>query len=346
MAYQRFPIPDILKGIAVLLMIQVHITELFAQEAFYNSIAGKVSLFLGGVPAAPLFMAVMGFFAGYLKLEMGSNLMRGFKLIIMGLLLNIGMNLHLFYMIFKGIYDIDPMPYIFGADILFLAGISLIIIALLKKVSNSIIMFATASIVVVLLSDLLPLYKGDSFLIRYPLAYIHSSDWWSYFPLLPWLAYPFIGVAVGIAYKKSSRKILHIVKKPVLMAVLIVPLLFFINFGFNVSSELMIYYHHGIAFFCWAVIFMLLIVLVIFHLTNLLGTTNIVAMYLQWTGNYVTAFYVFQWLIIGNIATAIYKTQEPSKLPFWYTGIVAGTSLLVIGWNFRKEIKKLFIVQQ
>ena len=53
---------DLLKGIAVLLMIQVHVMELFASVAVSNSTAGKLSLFLGGAPVAPFFMIIFGYF--------------------------------------------------------------------------------------------------------------------------------------------------------------------------------------------------------------------------------------------------------------------------------------------
>lgn len=340
MTNQRFVLPDILKGIAVLLMIQVHLTELFAQEAFYNSIAGKVSLFLGGVPAAPLFMILMGFFAGYQTIRVRSNILRGLKLILLGLLLNIGLNMHLFYRIFTGIFTLDPLPYLLGADILFLAGISLIVIALLKKVSNdSTILFLIASIITALMSDILPLYKGDYMLARYSLAFIHSNDWWSYFPLFPWLAYPLIGVAAGIGYRKQTGYILSILKKPFTLMILIMLFLLFFNYGFSISTNLPRYYHHGIAFFGWAIIFIMVTVLSFYHLTNLVGTANFASGYLQWTGKNVTAFYIFQWLLIGNIATSVYKTQSQSTLPLWFSGIVIITSLLVMGWNYRRTIK-------
>lgn len=341
MAQQRLAIPDILKGIAVLLMIQVHISELFAQEVFYYSYTGKMSLFLGGVPAAPLFMAVMGFFAGYRELNLKTNIVRGIRLILLGLLLNIGLNLHLFYRIFKGTYEIDPMPYLFGADILFLAGTSLIVIALLKKVvKDSIILFIIISAAIALMSDVVPIYNGDSLLLKYILAFIHSSDWWSYFPLLPWLAYPLIGVAAGISYRKSSQKTSSFLRKPVVVILPFIPFLLFFKYGFNISSDLPRYYHHGIAFFAWTCIFLILIVSTVYYTTNISGTGNKVSKYLQWTGRNVTAFYVVQWLIIGNIATAIYKTQPPLYLLFWYTGIVIITSILVLVWNYRDKVRK------
>jgi uncharacterized membrane protein len=58
---KRLPIPDLLKGLAIILMIQVHITELFLDHAGRESIVGKISLFLGGPFTAMVFMIVMGY---------------------------------------------------------------------------------------------------------------------------------------------------------------------------------------------------------------------------------------------------------------------------------------------
>lgn len=55
---------DLLKGTAVVLMIQVHIVELFAQPSVLENWIGRASLFLGGPPVAPVLIAVMGYFAG------------------------------------------------------------------------------------------------------------------------------------------------------------------------------------------------------------------------------------------------------------------------------------------
>jgi hypothetical protein len=47
-----------------------------------------------------------------------------------------------------------------------------------------------------------------------------------------------------------------------------------------------------------------------------------------WIGKNITIFYVIQWLIIGNIATAIYQTQNLGQYWFWFTGIFSATVLL------------------
>jgi len=37
---------DLLKGVAVILMVQVHIVELFAQQSIFDSFAGSIFFFL------------------------------------------------------------------------------------------------------------------------------------------------------------------------------------------------------------------------------------------------------------------------------------------------------------
>ena len=53
---------DLLKGIAVLLMIQVHVIELFSTDAINSSRIGHILLFLGGPPVAPVFAVIFGYY--------------------------------------------------------------------------------------------------------------------------------------------------------------------------------------------------------------------------------------------------------------------------------------------
>ena len=80
---------DLLKGIAVLLMIQVHVMELFASVAVSNSTAGKLSLFLGGAPVAPLFMIIFGYLIVKSNKSVRQLLARGVKIFVLGMALNI-----------------------------------------------------------------------------------------------------------------------------------------------------------------------------------------------------------------------------------------------------------------
>ena len=51
--------------------------------------------------------------------------------------------------------------------------------------------------------------------------------------------------------------------------------------------------------------------------------------YVSWLGHRVTAAYVIQWLLIGNIATAIYKSQTLTETVLWYALILGITTVLL-----------------
>jgi hypothetical protein len=58
----------------------------------------------------------------------------------------------------------------------------------------------------------------------------------------------------------------------------------------------------------------------------------------MWLVKNTTSFYFIQWLIIGNIATAIYQTQTLSSFSLWFAGIFAITVLIT--WFVGRIVKK------
>ncbi len=81
---------DLARGLAVLFMIAVHTLEVFANQEVKNTVFGQIIAFLGGPPAAPVFMTLMGFSFMYSrKLELKQRLLRGFKIFLSGYILNI-----------------------------------------------------------------------------------------------------------------------------------------------------------------------------------------------------------------------------------------------------------------
>jgi uncharacterized membrane protein len=340
---KRLILPDVLKGVAVVLMIQVHITELFATEAFYNSLVGRISLFLGGVPAAPMFMGVMGFFFAIIPGSTLSRFRRGVQLIVYGFLLNIGLNLNLFFGIFKGDINTDPLPYFFGVDIFFLAGLSLIILAATTTFTKKRpVLLLVIALAVATLPVVLPVYQGNSEAMKFIFAYFHSNEWWSYFPVFPWLAYPLSGAAAGFIYAENKEESVKFFARPAFLIASLLVLVVLFRYGFNISSDLPVYYHHGPLFFGWAMVFITLIALFINKLIQAVGSENVVFRFLGWAGRQVTAFYVFQWLIIGNLATVIYKTVEPEFLFLWFACVLAASATLVWIWTNREKWIKIF----
>lgn len=312
---QRIPLPDLLKGLAVVLMIQVHITELFMLPAAYDSLTGKVSLFMGGVPAAPLFMAVMGYFVAKGRKSSQQLLRRGGQLLLYGLLLNIGLNMHVLLKILNGAYALNPLEYIFGVDILFLAGLSLMALALLLKIKKYRgVALAGLAVLITALTPVLTKAVDASGLSTYLAAFIGSYDPWSYFPLFPWLAYPLTGAAfyylVQVSWVQKFRRYIFIAGLLVFV--------FLFGRGFSVSTTLAAYYHHHLVFYLWAVAFLLVLFMAMRGIAPSLQST-IAGRYLRFLGKNVTAVYVIQWLIIGNTATAIYAAWRYGQewFPLW-----------------------------
>jgi hypothetical protein len=326
---QRKVIPDILKGVAVILMIQVHVMELFMLPEIYESIFGKISLFLGGIPAAPVFMSIMGYFAASSSKGMPGQVLRGVKLIILGLLLNIGLNLHLLISIWAGDLQVDPFAYIFGADILFLAGLSLIFISIVQYfLGSNLWLFIFLTFLIPLSSDLFTPWTDLNGLSEYLMAFLFSQASWSYFPFFPWAAWVLAGYSFAIYEKKYglSARIEKYTAWFVFM--LMIPLALTLPWAANIITDLSLYYHHGLLFFLWGLGF-LIFWMGLFRLIHIMIRTNYLMKYFGWLGRNVTLAYVIQWLIIGNIATAVYKTQ-PAWV-FWVSLVLVllATTILI-----------------
>ncbi len=313
--------PDILRGVAVILMIQIHITEVFATDSFREGFFGQLSLFLGGVPAAPVFMVLMGWYA-VSRLEVVPLMLRGLMVFFAGLLLNVGLNFTLLLSVFSGYSSVDVFPYIFGVDVFSLAGISLMFIALIRfiavKLSFLMNPISLVKWVVTFLPVLIvgggmlwsshPKEKIDVF--SFISAFVwRDNQWWSYFPVFPWMAWPLLGGAARMWFGKEGFP--EIKREVVIMAALgtVVGALL----GWRVSTDLTEYYQFDLFWFVWAICVMI----VWFWLWRRLSGVEWLANSLSSVGSKVTSLYVIQWLLIGNLGTFLYHEQPDRSIPFW-----------------------------
>ena len=337
---KRFEIADLLKGIAVLLMIQVHIIELFATISIFDSKTGRFLLFLGGPFVAPVFLFVFGYFIAHSSQTNAQQVWRGFKIFIYGMLLNVALNFNLFIKHSEGQIEFDIFPYLFGVDVLQCAGLSLIIITLIKKVFYKNNVLAIALILFsAFLGGFLLQYKTDFIFLKYLSAFFYGSSSWSYFPLFPWFGYTLMGM---IFFKsKIDFKILSKPMVKISICLLLIVFLFFtLNYAIALSSNLNSYYHHGLKFFIWTTIFMAFYGFMINEVAILFGK-YLVLRYIKWLGQNVTALYVIQWILIGNISTAVYKSiDNPIILLLAFIGILLLSSIIAFLYVQIKEGKK------
>jgi hypothetical protein len=81
---------DLARGLAVFFMILVHVEITFSTAEVDKSVFGQIIEFLGGPPAAPVFMAMMGVsFCLSRNRDLKSGVMRGLKIFLLGYVLNI-----------------------------------------------------------------------------------------------------------------------------------------------------------------------------------------------------------------------------------------------------------------
>ena len=328
---------DLIKGVAVLLMIQVHIIELFATETVYNSPIGKVLLFLGGPAVAPAFMIVLGYFIALSKKTTHQLIIRGTKIIVLGMLLNLALNLNLIFSVYKGVLHVDVVPYVFGVDILQFAGISIIVLAIFKKVIEKSLVFVLVSILVsAFLGHFLLKFIPSNMYLKYISAFFYGSCWWSYFPFFPWFAYPLSGI---VFYKITQLFDFNFLQKKILLigCVCFVFLFFTIAYAISVSANLPLYYHHNIVFFLWVILFLAFYSYFISKI-NLFAGNFFLFKYLKWLGKNVTLIYVIQWILIGNTATEIYKTiDSPTYLLACFASVLIITSCVGYGMLWLKK---------
>lgn len=342
---ERSVTADVLKGLAVLFMIQVHITEVIADTSIYNSWIGKISLFLGGPPAAPVFMTVMGYFLAASSKNLQHTVLRGLKLIAGGIALNIAINAHLLYHIATGQSTVNPLDFIFGIDILVLAGVTTVFIGLLKKIldNNFLIPSGLAIVVLLLTPSVNSWLNGGSKTMAYFASVLGGDAPWSYFPLFPWAAYPLFGYAAYLLIKSEfAEKYLTNKVSWFLIAVWAVFVSLTIEYGIETAAALRSYYHHGIEYAAWALAFTAGFAILINEAVKH-AKENAFLEYFALIGRNVTLAYVVQWVIIGNIGSGVYRTVGLRDSYIALVAVVFVTSILIMAYENRTRLRSLFI---
>lgn len=186
---------DIAKGFAIIFMFTQHCI-------LVHGIGGGESdhwlsdlLFLSGTaPAAPVFMLIMGIFIMKSRGSMRSQILRGVKLLLLGYFLNI-----LRFPMFIPEGDFSSYSDFFleiifqcltANDILQMAGLSLIVGAVLKKVIANHIFSPILFITIFLVSPFLwGLFPDNPFLL---ILWGITEN--TFFPFFPWVVYPLLGM--------------------------------------------------------------------------------------------------------------------------------------------------------
>ena len=204
----RQPELDILKALCVFGMIFVHVFLDLGKDVMPTVIDDYLTEFFG----AATFMICMGIGMCYMRKQSPSSyLTRGFGLLTIGQFLNILRNCIpnlIAYWIIGGNFFIANSLLILQSDILSLAGLSFLLMALLKKLKLN----NTAVLGVGLLLSLASLIMWhqitlpESYLSRQLLGFIVITDAEAYFPLFCYFIFVAFGYFIGGYYPKIKDK--------------------------------------------------------------------------------------------------------------------------------------------
>ena len=153
---------------------------------------------------------------------------------------------------------------------------------------------------------------------------------WSYFPLFPWFAYVLTGYSFSLLIRQKPKlHHLDIQNKFIYFIPLWIGVLITMPYALTITHNLTGtdgYYHHGFLFFGWVVLFMVSY-LILVKLLDISFGDHKVAGIIKWIGQKVTSLYVIQWLIIGNIAAWLFRSQDLFQFVAWFAGITLATLL-------------------
>lgn len=338
---------DVARGLAVLFMIAVHVLQMFSNNQLMYSTYGEIIGFLGGPPAAPVFMFLLGAGIIYSKNSKPPVLLkRGIIILLSGYLLNFlrGTLPSLIGYFFSKDSEFLSLSYLefISVDILQFAGLAFVYFAIVKKYKLGLAKIMLTVILFCLLNFLLSNIK-----IENPLVSAFSSLLWgsgedSYFPFLSWIVYPIAGYCFGsflirCVNKKRFYLILFALGLTVFLTSGLI-ILKFLNIDIGLIDEYA-YYHHNILGSIVFLSFVITWIGLLFFVSK--GVRGIVKSTLaRWSKN-VSSIYFIHWVIIGNLTIFIGMNNKNLLLTIILTiFIVVVSDVMAIAYsNFKKKEK-------
>ncbi len=206
---------DIAKGFAIIFMILCHVALCSnngnsALSPTYYFITDAI---LGGPCAAPVFMFCMGVGIVYSKHSQWNNLIkRGIKLFLLGIALNLFRNVVLYYVsgALFGNWNYSPIYgglMILFVDIFAFAGLSFILLGILKKFNLSNKMIILITLLMSILGSFINSMNSGPVLINFILGnFIGTDVKCTAFPLFNWFIFPIGGYIWGQYFIRVKDK--------------------------------------------------------------------------------------------------------------------------------------------
>lgn len=312
---------DIARGFAVLFMIFIHAQLYFANSNVVDSYFGDFNDFVGDIPAAPMFMFLLGVGINYSRKKNPSLMIkRGVRLILIGYLLSFIRGFAPYaikaYCSMDITYFYEGITELMYVDILQFSGLAMIMFGLFKKFNFKNLAIALTAILLSVINIFMLNVQTHNFGLSAITGLFWGSNEYSYFPFLTWAFYPIAGLLYGSLLIRCTNK-----KKFYTISAIIALVVFFggtylFNVVLGIPSGLTTdigYYHHlatdNITFTGF----------VILEISLLSFLAPIVPKFLQtivarWSKN-VTPIFFIHWIIITWTTLVI---PQYSLNMFWF----------------------------
>lgn len=299
---------DIARGLAVLFMILVHVLETLSTPDVLRSTFGLIIQGLGGPPAAPVFMFLLGIGLVYSK-KTDSTLLfkRGVLLLLGGYLLNIFRAVIPFSIAINNkvinealIPNGNVYHLFFDVDIFQFAGLTFIFMGILKLLKMPPWGYVIVAVAFALLNLMLQGISFDNYYLNSIFGLIWGTNSTSYFPFLSWIFYPTFGYYFGTLLIKcnNTRKLYFNTFTIFMITGTVGTIIAFLipEYDFGLENEYR-YYHQDLLSNLVYVSFIIIWIGFLRLVTQILPTW-INERLKKWSRE-VTVIYVIQWILIG-----------------------------------------------
>lgn len=310
---------DICKGLAVFFMVLVHFNSAFLDTAYNNTAFAKIIDFMGCVPAAPVFMFVMGIGFVYSKKQNPQLLFkRGLLVFGGGYLLNMTRGVMPLLIGNKlGYYELPETDligygYLIESDILQFAGLAMIVVSFFKAVKIKEIYYPFIAVIAAIISPYMWSIPVHQPILEAILAPVFGGKSYTYHPLFSWIFYPLMGAFFGwLLIRTRNKKLFYLKASIVSILAASTAFLVFYKPGYDfgiVAGNIYNYFQHGIlsciifcsGVICWLSIWNFLVPVIPKFIKNRL---------IFWS-KATTPMYVIHWLIINWCSFLVFDTFD------------------------------------
>lgn len=295
---------DLARGLAVLFMVMIHVVEMYGRPDVQTGAMGKVLLFLGQAPAAPVFMLLMGIGVTLARTPSATYfLKRGAELFLLGYVLNflrgalpLWVALRLGHVTWEETAPYTPLSELLVGDIFQFAGVALPLCGVIycQRV-NPYVVLSMGTVVTFLSPALWGLTVGAPYLDPV-LALLWGDGEGIHFPFFPWIVYPLLGVALGVL--AQQRGPVSDILRPYFcwgMALLIFGLALVAVFP-HLGSER--YARSGPATILWMSGFVIVWLRACAWLVQVVSPPLLLKLVYFWS-EHVARFYFIHWILLG-----------------------------------------------